>query len=197
LKKDVIVAGVGGQGVLSACRLIADAGLRQGLAVKTVETRGMAQRGGPVCAHVRLSDSVVHSAVIPVGKVDLILAIEPVEGLRYLHALRHKGHLLANVEPFDVLGESLDRDQVMDDLRLAPHCTLLSASSIAREAGSPRSTNVVMLGAAATQLPMDICHFEEALRARFKAKGDAVTASALAAFHAGFGVCGGDEPPIP
>jgi indolepyruvate ferredoxin oxidoreductase beta subunit len=182
---DVVVAGVGGQGVLSACALIADVGLRQGLYVKTVETRGMAQRGGPVSAHVRLSDTVIYSAAIPTGEGNIILAIEPIEGLRQLHRLGASGRTVANSEPFDDITESALIEPVLQQLRSTENCLLIPATSLARQAGSPRSTNLVMLGAVAADLPVDLHHFEDALRDRFCKKGGAVIAASLQAFRLG------------
>jgi indolepyruvate ferredoxin oxidoreductase, beta subunit len=185
---DVIVAGVGGQGVLSASVLIAEASLRQGLSVKTVETRGMAQRGGPVCAHVRMSDAVVRSAVIPVGQADVILAIEPAEGVRYLHCLRQGGVVLANAEPFADMIDASQTSQILALLQKAERCVLLDASTSAKKFGSPRSANLVMLGAAARVLPVDVKHFEAALRDRFESKGDSVIAPIVSAFQAGYDI---------
>ena len=100
MKKDIILSGVGGQGILSIATVIGKAALKDGLYMKQAEVHGMSQRGGDVQSNLRISDQPIASDLIPSGKCDLIISLEPMEGLRYLPYLGHEGWLVTNETPF-------------------------------------------------------------------------------------------------
>ena len=100
MKKDIILAGVGGQGILSIAATIGFAAIEAGLHIKQSEVHGMSQRGGDVQSHLRLSDSEIASDLIPFGKADMIISVEPMESLRYLPMLSPDGWLITNTTPF-------------------------------------------------------------------------------------------------
>ena len=194
MKTDVVLAGLGGQGVLSAGAILAAAALEQDLLVKTVETRGMSQRGGPVHIHVRLSDAVIHSSMIPAGRADILLAMEPIEAVRNLHYLHSEGRVYANEAPSADLRDAPRLEQALAEIRGKAHSFLLNATALAREAGSPRSANLVILGAASARFPVDLCRLEGAIRFRFQGKGEATVAASLRAFRSGREAAVANEP---
>src|SRR4030042_5605627 len=100
MKQDIILAGVGGQGILSIAFVIAGAALEDGLEVKQAEVHGMSQRGGAVQSHLRLSQERIFSDLIPKGEADLILSVEPLEALRYVDYLRPEGMVVSSRPPF-------------------------------------------------------------------------------------------------
>jgi len=185
MKYDVVVAGVGGQGVLWVAATIAAAALDAGLDVKQVEEHGMAQRGGSVLAHLRLADTAIHSGLIPHGTADLLLAMEPLEALRHVDVLAPDGVLLAASDPvrnFDAYPNDADVLRAVDSIRGS---RLVAAVGLARTAGSARATNLVMVGAASTLLPIPCDVIEARVRSAFAARGDAAVDANLRAFRAG------------
>ena len=100
MKKDILLCGVGGDGIVSVAKIISDAALNMGLHLKQSEIHGMSQRGGSVFSHLRLSSDEIYSDVIPEGKVDIILSSEPMEALRYLPFLAEDGWIITNSTPF-------------------------------------------------------------------------------------------------
>ena len=100
MKKDIILSGVGGQGILSIATVIGKAALKDGLYMKQAEVHGMSQRGGDVQSNLRISNQPIASDLIPTGKCDLIISLEPMEALRYLPYLSHEGWLVTNEAPF-------------------------------------------------------------------------------------------------
>jgi len=147
MKKDIILAGVGGQGLLSIAAVIGEAALQTGLFIKQAEVHGMAQRGGVVQSHVRLSNSAIHSDLISKGSADLILATEPLEALRYLEYLNADGMLVANSVPFKNVDHYPQDDEIKARIGALPHHLLIDAVALAKEAGSIRCANMVVLGA--------------------------------------------------
>jgi indolepyruvate ferredoxin oxidoreductase beta subunit len=182
---DIVLAGVGGQGVLSLSGIIAAAALDEGLFVKQSEVHGMAQRGGAVNAHLRLADRPIESDLVPLGRAAMILSLEPLESLRYLEMLAPNGVVvtasapLANVKDYPPLGDLLVA------IRTLPRAVLVDAAALARASGLAQATNMVMAGAASALLPIQVETIEGAVRARFARKGDAVVDRNLAAFRAG------------
>jgi indolepyruvate ferredoxin oxidoreductase, beta subunit len=185
MKFDIILAGVGGQGVLSLSSIIASAGLDEGLFVKQSEVHGMAQRGGAVTAHLRLSDQPIESDLVPLGTASLVLSLEPLESLRYLDYLAADGAVVTATQPV----ANIDDYPAIDDLTAAiaglPRAVLVDASGLARRAGLAQATNMVMAGAASALLPIRVETIERAVRARFGRKGTTVIEQNLAAFRAG------------
>jgi indolepyruvate ferredoxin oxidoreductase beta subunit len=185
MKFDIVLAGVGGQGVLSLSSIIASAALDEGLFVKQSEVHGMAQRGGAVTAHLRLSDRAIESDLIPLGTAALVLSLEPLESLRYLDFLGTEGTVITATQPVANIETYPAIDDLTEVIRRLPRAILVDAAGIAKKLGLPQATNMVMAGAAAPLLPMRPDTIERAVRARFGRKGQAVIEQNLAAFRAG------------
>lgn len=185
MKYDIIFAGVGGQGVLSMAAIIGRAAVAEGLQAKQSEVHGMAQRGGAVQAHLRLSDRAIASDLIGHGVADLILSLEPLESLRYLSNLSTQGTLVTAAEPFANIPNYPDVAGLLARVRALPHGVVIEAERLATEAGDVQTVNTVMVGAASPFLPMDPVHLEAALRENFARKGEGVVGANLAAFRAG------------
>jgi indolepyruvate ferredoxin oxidoreductase beta subunit len=186
MKYDVIFAGVGGQGVLSMAAVIGRAAAAEGLAAKQSEVHGMAQRGGAVSAHLRLTEGAIASDLIPRGSADLILSLEPVEALRSLEYLSTRGILITSSNAFVNIPDYPDEEDVARRVRsAAPRSVLIDAEGLARQAGDVQASNSVMVGAASWVLPLRVESLEAALEATFRAKGEKVIQVNRAAFRAG------------
>ncbi len=186
MKKDIILSGVGGQGILSIATVIGRAALAEGLQIKQAEVHGMSQRGGDVQSHLRISSSEIHSDLIPRGAADLIISLEPMESLRYLEWLSAEGWIVTSTVPVINIPNYPDEETLTKELEAQPHVIALDADALAREAASPRSANMALLGAAAPLLDLDAGLLEEGIRAIFARKGEAVVEANLAAFRAGY-----------
>ena len=186
MKKDIILSGVGGQGILSIATVIGRAALAEGLQIKQAEVHGMSQRGGDVQSHLRISSSEIHSDLIPRGAADLIISLEPMESLRYLEWLSAEGWIVTSTVPVSSIPNDPDEEALTKELEAQPHVIALDADALAREAASPRSANMALLGAAAPLLGLDAGLLEEGIRAIFARKGEAVVEANLAAFRAGY-----------
>ena len=182
---DIVLAGVGGQGVLSVAAVIASAAMDQGLEVKQAEVHGMAQRGGAVQASLRLSDHSIASDLIPQGTASLVLSMEPLESLRYLGALRHDGAVITAIAPVRNIVDYPPIEDVLAAVRRVPTHVLIDADALARQAGSLRAGNMVMVGAASRVLPIAPDAIERYIATRFASKGQAIVDLNLRAFHAG------------
>lgn len=187
MKCDLVLAGVGGQGVLSLSVIIASAAMRQGLHVKQSEVHGMAQRGGAVVANLRLSDQVIHADLIGKGTADLILALEAVESLRYLEFLNESGQLITSSERVLNIPNYPAEDELLTQIRALPNGHVVDALTLARQAGSPRATNMVMIGAASHHLPLEAEWLESEIRTQFQRKGSRVVEINIEAFRLGRG----------
>lgn len=185
MKFDIILAGVGGQGVLSVSAVIASSAMREGLNVKQSEVHGMSQRGGAVLAHLRLSDLGVKSDLIPLGTARMILAMEPLESLRYVRYLASDGTVIASSNPLVNIPDYPPLEHLLERIRRMPGSVLIDSERLARAAGSARATNMVMVGAASRKLPVDVATLERDIAAMFARKGDKVVEANLKAFHAG------------
>jgi len=152
MKCDILVVGVGGQGIILTSNVLAYAALNQKLEVKKSETHGMAQRGGSVVSHVRLSDSAIHSPLIPKGEVDILIAYEPVEALRYLDYLKEDSALIVNNNPIKTANYP-ELDQVIGEIEKHKNSVILDSLAIAERAGNVLTQNVVLVGAASKYLP--------------------------------------------
>ena len=184
MKADIVLAGVGGQGVLSVAGILAEAARREGLAVKQAEVHGMAQRGGAVQATLRISSDPIASEMVSRGAATMILGLEPVEALRYLDYLAPDGVLLSAADPVTNVPDYPPIQSVHERIRsLGGH--LIDANHIAKEAGSIRAANVVMVGAASARLTLRVATLEAAIATGFAAKGEKIVAINLAAFRAG------------
>lgn len=185
MKKDIILAGVGGQGILSIATVIGVAAVNLGLYLKQAEVHGMSQRGGDVQSHLRLSDKEVMSDLIPFGKADMIISVEPMESLRYLPYLSKEGWVITNSKPFINFSNYPPIDNVIKEIEAQPHNVILDADKIARDSGSLRSANMVILGAASPFLDIAYENLEESIRSIFGRKGDDIVNINLKAMKAG------------
>lgn len=188
MKKDIILSGVGGQGILSIAAVIGEAALKEGLYMKQAEVHGMSQRGGDVQSNLRLSDQPIASDLIPKGQADLIISLEPMESLRYLPWLKKDGWLVTNSQPFVNIPNYPDMEKVEAELNKLPQKVVLDVEGIAKEAGSVRAANIVMLGAASPFLGIDYDKIEDGIRAIFGRKGEEIVNMNLKALKAGYEV---------
>jgi indolepyruvate ferredoxin oxidoreductase beta subunit len=185
MKTDIILAGVGGQGILSIAAVIGQAALNNHLHIKQAEVHGMSQRGGAVYSHLRLSDEAIASDLIPLGKADIILSVEPLESLRYLPYLAPSGWVVTNTHPFVNIDNYPDMAELTESLLALPKRVLLDADAIATDCGQVKASNMVMLGAAVPFLGIDLQHIEAAIRTNFERKGTAVADLNIKALNMG------------
>ena len=185
MKCDVILAGVGGQGVLSIAAIIAQAAMNEGLTVRQSEVHGMAQRGGAVLAHLRISDKDIASDLVARGSADMIISMEPLESLRYTAWLSPKGMVISAAEPFVNIGNYPDHDEILSTLEAFPHKCIIKAEALAKEAGQVKSVNMVMVGAASPFLPMKPKSLEHAISATFSGKSPELIEANKKAFALG------------
>ena len=183
MKRDIILSGVGGQGILSIATVIGRAALDQGLHIKQAEVHGMSQRGGDVQSNLRISSDKIASDLIP---RDPIISLEPMEALRYLPWLSTGGWVITNTAPRVNIPDYPDADTLGREIASLPHSVALDVDAIARQAASPRAANIVLLGAAAPFLGIAPEKLEAGIRAIFARKGDAIVDTNLAAFRAGY-----------
>ena len=185
---DIILSGVGGQGILSIATIIGAAAINDNLYIKQAEVHGMSQRGGDVQSNLRISSTPIASDLIPLGKADLIISLEPMEAMRYLPYLKKDGWVITNTEPFVNIPDYPDLDTLMQRIEALPHHVALDVAAIASEAASPRAANIVLLGAAAPFLGIDIAKIEDGIHSVFARKGDAIVEMNIKAFRAGLKV---------
>ena len=186
MKQDIILAGVGGQGILSIATVIGSAALQQGLYLKQAEVHGMSQRGGDVQSNLRLSSEPIHSDLIPRGDADLIVSLEPMEALRYVPYLAPQGWIITNTVPFVNIPDYPAMESVMAELNKLPRVIAIDVDAIAKDTGSPRSANMVLLGATAAVLDiLDPEKLRDGIRRIFGRKGEDIVAANIKAFDAG------------
>lgn len=152
MKKDIILSGVGGQGILTIAYILGSTALKDGYYFKQAEVHGMSQRGGAVESHLRISSKEIHSDLIPKGECDLILSVEPIEALRYLDFLSKDGYVIANSNPFKNIPDYPDEEKIKIAYNNLKNAYLIDADKIAKEAGSLRCANIVMVGVASNLL---------------------------------------------
>lgn len=186
MKTDIILSGVGGQGILSIAAVIGQAALKENLYMKQAEVHGMSQRGGDVQSNLRLSDKPIASDLIPLGEADLIISLEPMESLRYLPYLKKDGWLVTSAQPFINIPNYPDQEKLKEILENLPHRVILDVETLAKEAGSPKAANMVMLGAATPFLNIGYEKIADGVRQIFGRKGDEIVALNLKALQAGF-----------
>jgi indolepyruvate ferredoxin oxidoreductase beta subunit len=187
MKKDIILAGVGGQGILSIATVLGAAALEQDLYLKQAEVHGMSQRGGDVQSNLRLSSEPIHSDLIPRGGADLIVSLEPMEALRYLPYLSEDGWIITNTSPFVNIPNYPAEDAIAAALKDAGKVIAVNADQIAKSILSPRSANMVLLGAMAAVLDiLDPDKLRDGIRKVFSRKGEAIVETNIKAFDAGF-----------
>jgi indolepyruvate ferredoxin oxidoreductase beta subunit len=188
MRKDIILSGVGGQGILSIAAVIGEAALKEGLYMKQSEVHGMSQRGGDVQSNLRISDKPIASDLIPLGQADLIISLEPMESLRYLPFLKKDGWLVTNSQPFINISNYPDTGKVIEEIEKFPNSVILDVETIAKELGSIRVANMVMLGAATPFLSIDYNKIADGIRSIFARKNDEIVELNLKALQAGFDV---------
>jgi indolepyruvate ferredoxin oxidoreductase, beta subunit len=174
MQTNIIIAGVGGQGILTIASIIDLAAMQQGLQVKQAEVHGMSQRGGAVESHLRISDTVIYSDLIPKGKANLILSIEPMEALRYLPFLAPDGMIVTATEPLKNINNYPAEDAIRAEISKSGKHLLVNAEALAREAGNLKAFNTVMLGASASYIGIGNDALENAIETYFTSKGEAV-----------------------
>lgn len=187
MKKNIILAGVGGQGILSIATVIGEAALAENLYLKQAEVHGMSQRGGDVQSNLRLSSEPIASDLIPKGGADLIISLEPMEALRYVDYLSPEGWVVTSCTPYVNIPNYPEMEAVMARLEAVGHVVSLDVEALAKEAGAPaQAANMVLLGAAIPMLDIDHDKMIDGVRRVFARKGDAVVVSNVNAVEAGY-----------
>jgi len=185
MKQDIILAGVGGQGILSIAAVLGMAAVESGLHLKQAEVHGMSQRGGAVESHLRISDSPIASDLIPQGSGDMILSVEPMEALRYLPFLSGDGWLVTSSRTFENIDDYPAEEELFKEIRRVKNHVIIDAYTIAREIGSQKISNMVMLGAASEYLGISMERLEGAVSRLFGRKGEEVVQLNIKALNAG------------
>ncbi|MBN2519877.1 MAG: indolepyruvate oxidoreductase subunit beta [Bacteroidales bacterium] len=187
MNKNIILAGVGGQGILTLAAIIDHAAMEKGLNIKQAEVHGMSQRGGAVQSHLRISDNEIFSDLIPLGKADIILALEPLEVLRYIPFLSDDGIIITALEPVINIDNYPDVEQIQKKINdCGNKCVFVNAKELAKEAGNTKAENVVMVGVISKYIGIDKTQFESSLKDMFASKGEDVIAINIKAFNLGY-----------
>ena len=187
MKRDIILAGVGGQGILSIATVIGDAALNEGLYLKQAEVHGMSQRGGDVQSNLRLSSEPIYSDLIPLQGADIIISLEPMEALRYLPYLKPEGWIVTSSKPFVNIPNYPDLEDIIAHVKAVKNHVLVDVEELAKQAGAPaQAANMVLLGAAIPMLDIDHDKIIAGVERIFSRKGEAVVASNIAAIEAGY-----------
>ena len=185
MKTNIILSGVGGQGILTIAAILDMAALSENLNVKQSEVHGMSQRGGAVQSHVRISDSEIFSDLIPEGKADLILSVEPMELLRYLPFLNKRGWLVTDSKPFINTSNYPEREAIYQQIKKHPNHFILNATDEAKKLGNSKAANMILLGAASSLIPLSEESILKAIKALFQHKSERVINLNVEAFLEG------------
>lgn len=185
MKSDIILAGVGGQGILSIATILGAAALRDDLYLKQAEVHGMSQRGGDVMSCLRLSSMPIASDLIAKGTADLIVSLEPMEALRYVEYLNNDGWIITNTVPVVNIPNYPDIDTVLYDLKGRANVVAFDMDAIAKEKATLRASNMVLLGATSPFIDIPTEKIEDGIRKVFGAKGEKIVDTNLAAYRAG------------
>ncbi|MBN1563108.1 MAG: indolepyruvate oxidoreductase subunit beta [Anaerolineae bacterium] len=185
MKYDIILSGVGGQGVLSIAAIIGMAAVKGKMRLKQAEVHGMSQRGGAVQSHLRIADQPIYSDLIAEGNADMVLSMEPMETLRYVSYLQPAGVIVADSTPFVNIPDYPELDDIIATLREYPNVYLIDATGLAKNMRAARSSNMVLLGAASRFLPLEASTLEAAITSIFARKGEQVIAQNINAFRQG------------
>ena len=182
---NIIFSGVGGQGVLSLAAIISKAASDLGLYAKQSEIHGMSQRGGAVMATLRLSDRPIESILIPDGQGNMLISVEPLESIRNLPMLAKDAVVITATAPFKNIPDYPNLEELLAAIRSLPKAILVNADQLAMEAGSARTANVVLVGAAAKFLPFEKSTLEKSITKMFERKGKAIVEANIKAFQLG------------
>jgi len=185
MKQDIILAGVGGQGILSIAYVIDNAALADGLFFKQAEVHGMAQRGGAVQSHMRVADGPIWSDLIPKGGADMVLSVEPLEAVRYLDYLGPEGIVVSSSTPYRNIPDYPEIGQVLEAVRKAPRSIVVDSEKLAKEAGTVKAQNIVLLGAASPFLILKEASLVATIEGLFRGRGTPVLEANLKAFELG------------
>lgn len=185
MKSDIVLAGVGGQGILTIATILGAAALNENLHLKQAEVHGMSQRGGDVQSNLRLSSDPIHSDLIPLGGADLIVSLEPMEALRYLPYLSKTGWIVTNSQPFVNIDNYPEMEKVEAALAACQRVVAFDMDAVAKEVATARSSNLVLLGAASPFINLEAEKIEQGIRDTFASKGEKIVDSNIAAFRAG------------
>ena len=185
MKTDIILCGVGGQGILSIATIIGEAAMNENLYIKQAEVHGMSQRGGDVQSNLRISSNPIHSDLIAKGSADVIISMEPMEALLYLPYLKKDGWVITSATPFVNIPNYPDMATIEGDLAKLPHVISLNIEQMAKDNGVPRSANVILLGAAQKALGIEYQKLEDAIRRVFGRKGEAIVEANIKALALG------------
>ena len=186
MKKDIILAGVGGQGILTIATIIGDAATVAGLNLKQAEVHGMSQRGGDVQSNLRLSTDFIYSDLIKQGAADLIISMEPMEALRYLPYLNKEGWIVTSSHPFKNIPNYPEEEALMQELNNLPKVASLPIEDVAKENNLPKSANVVLLGMAAKYIEiLTPEQLRESIARVFASKGEKIVEANQLAFDLG------------
>ena len=185
MKTDIILCGVGGQGILSIATIIGEAAMNENLYIKQAEVHGMSQRGGDVQSNLRISSDPIASDLIARGGADVIISMEPMEALRYLPFLAKDGWIITSATPFVNIPNYPDMEVINADLDRLPNVIRIDIEQMAKDNGVPRSANVILLGAAQKALGIEYEKLEDAIRRVFARKGDAIVEANIKALALG------------
>lgn len=191
MKKDIILSGVGGQGILTIATIIGDAATKAGIHLKQAEVHGMSQRGGDVQSNLRLSESPIHSDLIALGRADLIISMEPMEALRYLPYLSQGGQIVTSSHPFKNIPNYPDDEAWQTELNQLNNVCAEDIDQLAKDNNIPKCANIILLGMAARHiLILSPTQLRESIISIFTPKGEQVVAMNLQAFDLGMQIAG-------
>ncbi|MCM1319467.1 MAG: indolepyruvate oxidoreductase subunit beta [Muribaculaceae bacterium] len=185
MKTDIVLAGVGGQGILSIATILGAAALKENLYIKQAEVHGMSQRGGDVQSNLRISSNPIASDLIPTGGADLVVSLEPMEALRYVQWLKPEGWIVTSTAPFINIPNYPEQNTLENELQNWPNTVAFDMEEVAKQVATARSSNMVLLGAAAPFIDLEVEKIEDGIRTVFGAKGEKIVESNIAAFRAG------------
>jgi len=185
MELNIILAGVGGQGILTIAAILDTAASIENLHVKQSEVHGMSQRGGAVVSHVRISDQPIYSDIIPKGKADMIISLEPLESLRYLSFLKKEGWLITNEEPFLNIDDYPNTTSLFNEIKKIKNHLIINADKLSKKCGTSKAANIVLLGAASRNIPIPKKVLLHSIIHLFKRKGERMVNLNIDAFNLG------------
>ena len=185
MKSDIILCGVGGQGILSIATVIGEAAMNENLYIKQAEVHGMSQRGGDVQSNLRISSDPINSDLIAKGCADVIISMEPMEALRYLPYLSKEGWIITSSTPFVNIPNYPEMEKINANLDNLQNVIKIDIEAMAKENNIPRSANIILLGAAQKALGIEYHKLEDAIRSIFGRKGEAVVEANIKALALG------------